>query len=143
MKGNGWGHTAQWASLRRIVDLAVAPAPASRGPYKASISLNSPVFAYALGQHAADWLEGRSVPQAMDILPSAISAANVAQYEADLADPAAVWRDAARRASYLMMYGNICHDTRDKYLNFLWSSERRPTAPVRQVLAPRYPKGRR
>jgi ribose transport system substrate-binding protein len=101
------------------------------GPYKASISLNSPVFAYALGQHAADWLEGRSVPQAMDILPSAISAANVAQYEADLADPAAVWRDATRRTSYLRMYGNICHDTRDQYLNFPWSSERRPTAPVR------------
>ena len=101
------------------------------GPYKASISLNSPVFAYALGQHAADWLEGRSIPQAMDILPSALSASNLAQYEADLADPAAVWRDVTRRNAYLRMYGNICHDTRDQYLNFPWSSERRPTEPVR------------
>jgi len=101
------------------------------GPYKASISLNSPLFAYALGQHAADWLEGRSIPQAMDILPSALSASNIAQYEADVADPAAVWRDAARRNLYLRMYGNICHDTRDQYLNFPWSSERRATAPVR------------
>jgi len=101
------------------------------GPYKASISLNSSVFAYALGQHAADWLEGRSVPQAMDIRPSAITAANVVQYEADLADPAAVWRDAARRASYLRMYGNICLDTRDQYLNFPWSSEQRQTTPIR------------
>jgi ribose transport system substrate-binding protein len=101
------------------------------GPYKASISLNSPVFAYGLGQHAADWLDGRSIPQAMDILPSALSASNLAQYEADLADPAAVWRDPTRRNSYLRMYGNICYDTRDQYLNFPWSSERRPTAPVR------------
>jgi ribose transport system substrate-binding protein len=101
------------------------------GPYKASISLNSPVFAYALGQHAADWLEGKSIPQAMDILPSALSARNLAQYEADLADPAAVWRDATRRNAYLRMYGNICHDARDQYLNFPWSSERRPTEPVR------------
>jgi ribose transport system substrate-binding protein len=101
------------------------------GPYKASISLNSPVFSYALGQHAADWLEGRSIPQAMDILPSALSAANLAQYEADLADPASVWRDVARRNAYLRMYGNICHDTRDQYLNFAWSSERRPTEPIR------------
>ena len=101
------------------------------GPYKASISLNSPVFAYALGQHAADWLEGRSIPQAMDILPSALSASNLVQYEADVADPAAVWRDNARRNSYLRMYGNICSDTRDQYLNFPWSSERRSTAPVR------------
>jgi len=95
------------------------------GPYKASISLASPIFAYAMGQHAADWLEGKSVPQAMDILPSALSLANIAQYEADLADPGAVYRDPARRATYLRMYGNICYDTRDQYVNFPWSSERR------------------
>jgi ribose transport system substrate-binding protein len=95
------------------------------GPYKASISLNSPVFAYAMGQHAADWLDGRSIPQAMDILPSALSLSNLAQYEADLADPGAVWRDAVRRDSYLRMYGNICYDTRERYVNFPWSSERR------------------
>ena len=95
------------------------------GPYKASVSLNSPVFGYAMGQHAADWLAGKSIPQAMDILPRALTAANLAQYEADLADPAAVYRDAARRDSYLKMYGNICYDTRERYVNFPWSSERR------------------
>ncbi len=96
------------------------------GPYKASISLASPIFAYALGQHAADWLEGKSVPQAMDILPSALSLANLSRYEADVADPGSVYRDPARRAEYLRMYGNICYDTRDQYVNFPWSSERRP-----------------
>jgi ribose transport system substrate-binding protein len=95
------------------------------GPYKASISLASPVFGYAMGQHAADWLEGRSIPQAMDILPKSLTRDNIAAYEADLADPAAVWRDATRRASYLKMYGNICYDTRDQYINFPWSSERK------------------
>jgi ribose transport system substrate-binding protein len=95
------------------------------GPYKASVSLNSPVFGYAMGQHAADWLAGKSIPQAMDILPRALTAANIAQYESDLADPAGVYADAARRASYLKMYGNICYDTRERYVNFPWSSERR------------------
>lgn len=95
------------------------------GPYKTSVSLASPVFGYAMGQHAADWLEGKSIPQAMDILPKALTAANIAQYEADLADPAAVYADADRRASYLKMYGNICYDTRHEYVNFPWSSERR------------------
>ena len=95
------------------------------GPYKASISLASPIFAYAMGQHAADWLEGKSVPQAMDILPSALSLANITQYEADVADPGAVYRDPARRAAYLRVYGNICYDTRNQYVNFPWSSERR------------------
>jgi ribose transport system substrate-binding protein len=97
----------------------------SGGPYKASISLASPVFGYALGQHAAEWLEGRSVPQAMDILPKALNAGNLAQYEADLANPAAVYADVPRRNSYLRMYGNICYDTRDRYVNFPWSSERK------------------
>ena len=93
------------------------------GPYKISISLNSPVFAYAMGQHAADWMEGKSVPQAMDILPTALTVDNLTQYEADLADPGAVYDDPARRSSYLTMYGNICYDTRDQYVNFPWSSE--------------------
>jgi ribose transport system substrate-binding protein len=95
------------------------------GPYKASVSLASPVFGYALAQDAADWLEGKSVPQAMDILPKLLTSENIAAYEADLADPAAVYRDPARRAAYLRMYGNICYDSRDRYINFPWSSERK------------------
>ena len=101
------------------------------GPYKASVSLASPVFGYAMGQHAADWLEGKTIPQAMDILPTALSLANIAQYESDMADPASVYRDPARRAAYLKMYGNICYETRDQYVNFPWSSERTVTTPSR------------
>jgi ribose transport system substrate-binding protein len=93
------------------------------GPYKMTVALNSPVFGYALGQHAADWLDGKSVPQAMDILPMALSQDTIARYLADLADPAAAYNDPARRAAYLKMYGNICYDTRDRYVNFPWSSE--------------------
>jgi ribose transport system substrate-binding protein len=104
---------------------AVAEIKKGGTPYKISVSLSSPVFGYAMGQHAADWLEGKSIPQAMDILPTALTIANIAQYEADLADPGAVYRDPARRASYLKMYGNICYDSRDQYVNFPWSSERK------------------
>ena len=32
-----------------------------------------------------------------------------------------VWRQ--RRAEYLRMYGNICYESRENYLNFPWSSE--------------------
>ncbi|MEO6014151.1 MAG: sugar ABC transporter substrate-binding protein [Devosia sp.] len=93
------------------------------GPYKASIALSSPVFGYALGNLAADWLDGKSVPQAMDILPVALTKDNLKQYEADQADPGAVFNDPVRRDAYLRMYGNICYDSRDRYLNFPWSSE--------------------
>ena len=36
-----------------------------------------------------------------------------------------VFADEAKRAAYLRMYGNICYDSRDEYLNFPWSSESR------------------
>ena len=104
---------------------AVAEIRKGNSPYKASISLASPVFGYAMGEFAADWLEGKSIPQAMDILPIALTSANLAQYEADLLDPASVYADPIRRAAYLKMYGNICYDTRDRYVNFPWSSEQR------------------
>jgi ribose transport system substrate-binding protein len=97
----------------------------SGGPFKASVSLASPIFSYAMGQHAADWLEGKSIPQAMDILPRALTLQNLDAYERDVADPGAVYRDPQRRDAYLKMYGNICFDTRDQYLSFPWSSERR------------------
>ncbi|MGO4439307.1 sugar ABC transporter substrate-binding protein [Rhizobium sp. RAF56] len=92
-------------------------------PFKASISLSSPVFGYAMGQFAADWLDGRSIPQAMDILPIALTSDNISQYEADLENPAAVYANPIRKSTYLKMYGNICYDTRDQYVNFPWSSE--------------------
>jgi ribose transport system substrate-binding protein len=106
---------------------AVAELRKPGSPYKTSISLASSIFGYAMGQQAADWLEGKSIPQAMDTLPIALNAENLAPYEADIADPAAVFADLARRSVYLKMYGNICYDTRDQYVNFPWSSE--PTAP--------------
>lgn len=102
---------------------AVAEIKKGGGPYKASISLASSIFGYAMGQHAADWLDGKSIPQAMDILPKALTIGNIADYERDTADPGAVYADPARRASYLRMYGNICFDTRGNYINFPWSSE--------------------
>ena len=105
---------------------AVAEIKTTGSPYKASISLSSPVFGYAMGVYAADWLDGKSIPQAMDILPIALMSTNIAQYEADLVDPAAAFVDHFRRNAYLRMYGNICYDTRDQYVNFPWSSELAP-----------------
>ena len=106
---------------------AVAELRTPGSPYKTSISLASSIFGYAMGAHAADWLEGKSIPQAMDILPMALNAENLKAYEVDNADPGAVYSDTARRNAYLRMYGNICYDTRDQYVNFPWSSE--PPSP--------------
>lgn len=104
---------------------AVKELKANGSPYRASISLASPIFGYALGQHAADWLEGKSIPQAIDILPRALTQETITQYEVDIADPAAVYADPVRRDRYLRMYGNICYETRHQYINFPWNSERK------------------
>ena len=56
---------------------AVAEIKKGNGPYKASIALSSPVFGYAMGQFAADWLDGKSVPQGMDIQPIALTSDNL------------------------------------------------------------------
>ncbi|MFN4141699.1 sugar ABC transporter substrate-binding protein [Aestuariivirga sp.] len=103
--------------------LAVAEIKSLSSPYKTTVSLNSPVFAYAMGQHAADWLEGKSIPKAMDILPSIITAENVEAYEGDLKNPASVYYNSERRDFYLRMYGNTCYTDRDQFVNFPWSSE--------------------
>ena len=102
---------------------AVSEIKKGDSPYKASIALSSPVFGYAMGQFAADWLDGKSIPHAMDILPIALTSDNMAQYEADLVDPGSAYNDPVRRIAYFKMYGNICYDTRDQYVNFPWSSE--------------------
>jgi ribose transport system substrate-binding protein len=102
---------------------AIAELQSADSPFKTTVALSSPIFGYALGINAADWLDGKSVPQAMDALPIALSHDTIAGYEADQAHPGAVYADPARRAVYLKAYGNICTDTRDQYLNFPWSSE--------------------
>lgn len=102
---------------------AVAELSQPDSPYKASISLASAIFGYAMGQHAADWMEGKSIPKAIDVLPFALTAANLEAYKADMADPGKVYADPARLETYLAMYGNTCIDTKDDYVNFPWSSE--------------------
>jgi len=79
-----------------------------------------------LGNWDADWLAGKSIPQAIDILPLALTRDNIAQYETDLVEPSPVFADQTRRAQYLKMCVNICYDTRNSYVHFPWSSFVRP-----------------
>jgi ribose transport system substrate-binding protein len=93
------------------------------GPYKATVSLASPIFGFALAMFAADWLEGKSVPKGLDILPSLVTAQSIPQFERDSQNPAEVWDSPARRQAYLRAYGNACADERQNFVDFAWSSE--------------------
>src|SRR6195952_128231 len=48
---------------------AVSEIRRGASPYKASVSLASPVFGYAMGQFAADWLMGRSIRKRWKFFP--------------------------------------------------------------------------
>lgn len=103
---------------------AIAELKTPESPYKATVSLASPVFGYALGHFAADWLDGKQVPQAMDILPRALDASNLDTYEKEVRDPAAIFNDPESRDRYLKFYGSICYETRARFLNYPWSSDK-------------------
>lgn len=103
---------------------AVSELRDSQSPYKVSVSLASPIFGYALGHYAADWMDGKSVPQAMDVLPKVITRDNLSEYESDLKNPAGVFADARKHSDYLKEYGNICFTDRERYINFPWSSDK-------------------
>lgn len=92
------------------------------GPLKATVGLSPSVFGYAWGQYAADWLEGRSIPQAINVVPVPIaSSEDVTAYEADQAGPSEVWNDPDRLSKYLQMFGSISYETRQNYLAYNWS----------------------
>lgn len=61
-----------------------------------------------MGQQAADWIEVRSIPTAIDLLPYALTAQNLEAYKADMAEPGKVYHDPKRLERYIRMYGNAC-----------------------------------
>lgn len=61
----------------------------------------------------ADWLDGKHIPQAMDILPRALTAENHAAHDVDLANPSSVSNDTVRRDSYLKIRQHLLFDPRE------------------------------
>lgn len=87
-------------------------------PYKATVSLAPQMFAYAMGKSGADWLDGKAIPQAIDITPLLLDSPEaIEDYEADTRDPGSVYLD------YLTLLGNISYETRGDYLAYGWAPE--------------------
>lgn len=85
---------------------AVAELGDPTSPYRTSVSLASPVVGYAMGQHAADWIEGKSIPKAINVLPIALTPDSLAEYRSDIGEPGRVYRNADPLAKHLEFYGN-------------------------------------
>ena len=70
--------------------------------------------------------EGKSIPQAMDILPMALTNDNHRQYEADLKNPAVgLCRPHRGETPISRCTGTSASIRRDRYVNFPWSSEQK------------------
>lgn len=94
------------------------------GPWKVTVALSPPIFGYAWARYAADWLDGKSIPQAIDVKPIPLtSPESIATYEEDSQNPDKVWEDPARLSKYLEMLGSISYETRGDFLAYSWTPD--------------------
>ncbi|MCL4862209.1 MAG: substrate-binding domain-containing protein [Caldilineaceae bacterium] len=84
------------------------------GPYKASFAFAYPMMGYAWGQYAADWLEGKSIPQVMQFNAIELnSAESIDAFEQAMSNVRDTWQDAD---TYFTNLGSISYETRDQYV---------------------------
>lgn len=89
---------------------------AEGGPYKATYAFNFAIVGYAAGVWGADWIAGRTIPSLTIIEAVQLDSADaIAQYNADVADPATAF--AERLDTYLQPLGGISYETRTEYWN--------------------------
>ena len=82
--------------------------------YKASVSFNIPVIGTAVGNWAADWIEGKNVAQLAVVHPFVLTNAETfEEFTADLSDPEGVFADPERFAQYIELLGTVKYAERD------------------------------
>jgi ribose transport system substrate-binding protein len=80
------------------------------GAYKASIAFAWKLMGYGLGQFGSDWIQSKSIPRVMVAAPILLdSPSKVRKFEADNANPAAVFAKRSRYEAYLPLLGNVSH----------------------------------
>jgi len=84
------------------------------GPYKASFAFAYPMMGYAWGQYAADWLDGKTIPQVMQFNAIELnSAETIDAFQAAMGNVRETWKDAG---TYFTNLGSISYDTRDQFV---------------------------
>lgn len=86
------------------------------GAYKASFAFAYLLMGYAWGQFAADWLEGKPIPQVMQFNAIELnSAETIDKYRADMKAVAETWQNAG---TYFTLLGSIRYQERDQFINY-------------------------
>jgi ribose transport system substrate-binding protein len=89
--------------------------------YKATFAQAWPLYAYALGQFAADWMEGKSIPRGVTSPNGLVEISDpktVDAWKRDMNDPATTW--GTKRDKYLKLYGNVRWEDRQDYWKETW-----------------------
>lgn len=85
------------------------------GPIKATFGFAFPPLTYAMGQFAADWLEGKTIPQVIYAKPFKMdSADSIVAFSAGSDEPKPAFE--ANGGDYYNLVGNISYETRNRYL---------------------------
>ncbi|MEV0568741.1 sugar ABC transporter substrate-binding protein [Dactylosporangium sp. NPDC050588] len=86
------------------------------GAYKASFAFAYPLMGYAWGQFAADWLDGKPIPQVMQFNAIELNSGTaIDKYQADMKAVAETWKNAS---TYFTMLGSIRYQERDQFINY-------------------------
>jgi ribose transport system substrate-binding protein len=86
------------------------------GAYKASFAFAYPLMGYAWGQFAADWIEGKPIPQVMQFNAIELnSGAAIDKYQADMKAVEQTWKNSA---AYFTMLGSIRYQDREQFINY-------------------------
>jgi ribose transport system substrate-binding protein len=94
------------------------------GPYKATVALAPAIFGYAWSEFAARWLAGETIPQAINVVPIALTGKKaIAAYNHAENRPGAVWNDPKLLKQYLGFYGAISYATRRSYLAYTYAGQ--------------------
>lgn len=86
------------------------------GPYKASFAFAYNLMGYAWGQYAADWIEGKSIPQVMVFKPIQLnSKAAIDTFNAAMS-LSSIKKSFERTSSYMTLLGEISYGTKSRYI---------------------------
>ncbi len=89
------------------------------GAYKVSLAVPYEVAGYGWGQHAADWIEGKSIPLVVALQVVALDSADaINRFRADMENPAPIYEDKERLPQFAKYLGSISYETRDGWVDY-------------------------
>lgn len=89
---------------------------AKGGPYKASFAFAYNLMGYAWGQYAADWVEGRTVPQVMVFRPIQLDSKSAIDTFRSAMSLSSIKQSFKSTSTYMQLLGNISYGTKGRYI---------------------------